>query len=281
MAFYAVDEDDLIYAGEAEAKKTYWCLDCFGPVKRRKGKSWVPHFYHLKTSPQCRLYSKTEDHLLAQIQLQKSFPEGVIQLERPFVKINRVADACWEKEKIVFEIQCSPITEKEVEMRENDYKSIGYCVVWLLDDKRYNRRVIRPAENALRKACAYYVCIRQGLSSVYYDQFEIFLDGRRVKRGKRMMVDLQKIASTPQHPFNPEVFPKQIVALTSLKYFHGDRLSLALRNRLSIMQYWRGLELQLTQKTHKQKKWILWIEQNLFRPYLALIQKVTNEIFEG
>src|SRR5438128_1692203 len=129
MAHYAYDIDDLIYSADAEPGKVYWCLDCYGPVKRRRGKGYFPHFYHISPSPRCRLYSKTEDHLLAQLQLQKKFPQGILQIERPFLTINRVADICWEKEKIVFEIQCSLIKPLEAEERIRDYRALGYEVV--------------------------------------------------------------------------------------------------------------------------------------------------------
>lgn len=274
MALYAVDDDDLIYAGEAEPGKIYWCADCFGPVKRRRGKNWLPHFYHLTSAPQCRLYSKTEDHFLAQIQLQKIFPEGVVQLERPFIQINRVSDACWESEKIVFEVQCSPMTEKEAEGRIRDYQTIGYDVVWLLDDQRYNKRVLRPAEEYLRRQNTYYISIRQGWSSECYDQFEVFSEGRRAKKGKRMKIDLQKIARTPKKPFNPDLFPKQITQLNAPVYFHGSRMQRALQGHLLTMQYWRGLEIQFEVKKRrpsKLKKWFV-------KPYLALLNRLIRRL---
>lgn len=195
MAFYAVDQDDMIHASDATPDKVYHCLDCFRPVKKRKGKWKFAHFYHLKSSPSCRLYSKSEDHLVAQMELQKMFPPGDIQLEKPFSQINRIADAFLEKEKIVFEIQCSPITEKEVEMRIRDYGTLGYKVIWLLDDKRYNKRMCRPAEIYLRERLTYYISIKQ---LKIYDQFEIFSEGKRIKKGQPFFIDLRFINSLPK-----------------------------------------------------------------------------------
>jgi competence protein CoiA len=188
-------------------------------------------------------------------------------LERPFIQINRVADACWEREKIVFEVQCSPITEVEVEGRMRDYRSIGYDVVWLLDDKRYNKRVLRPAEGLLRSLGAYYICIQQGWSSECYDQFEVFAEGRRAKRGKRMKIDLQKIERTPKKNFNPDLFPKQIVQMNAPTYFHGSRMQRALQGHLLTMQYWRGLEIQLGIAKRRPNRFKIWV----VRPYLALL----------
>jgi len=278
MALYAVDDDDLISAGSAEPGKIYWCLDCFGPVKRRRGKSWLPHFYHLKPAPQCRLYSKTEDHLLAQIQLQKLFPEGVLQIERPFLKIHRVADACWEREKIVFEIQCSPLTEKEAEMRIGDYRSAGYEVVWLLDDRRYNKRIARPAEEYLRRRATYYLSIRRRLTSVYYDQFELFREGQRVKKGRPMPIDLRNIRRMPKVHFQEELFPKQIIQLSCVKYFYGDRMHRALQNHRLLMQNWRALEIHLAKASRRPTKLQLWLRRHIAIPYSSLLGKLIRQL---
>lgn len=280
MALYAVDEEDLIFAGLAEKGKVYWCLDCFGPVKRRLGKDRFPHFYHIHPAPQCRLYSKTEDHLVAQLDLQKKFAPGVLQVERPFLKINRVADLCWESEKIIFEIQCSPMTPKEAEMRMADYRSAGYEVVWLLDDKRYNKRVIRPAEEFLRCHAAYYVSIQR---SFIYDQFEIFSANRRVRKGKKMPLDLQKMRRAPIVAWDEKLFPQQITRLQSPLYFLNDRRDRALKARFSpflslSMQNWRMLERQLAFKA-PSKLW-RWFTRHIRIPYEAwlnrLIQKVNR-----
>ena len=188
MALYAADNDDLIHAADAEANKLYHCLDCSGPLKLRQGKWRFAHFYHLKTTPTCRLYSKSVDHLVAQIEIQKLFPDGEIVIEKPFLAINRIADACWEKEKIVFEIQCSLLSEKEAQLRNQDYQSLGYRVVWLLDDKKFNKRKCSPAEQFLRKGDCYFLSIKRFR---VYDQFEIIAEGKRTRRGKAFPIDLR------------------------------------------------------------------------------------------
>jgi competence protein CoiA len=275
MALYAVDDDDLIYAGYAETGKIYWCMDCFAPVKRRAGKRAFPHFYHLKASPNCRLYSKTQDHLLAQVQLQKSFPPNVLQMEKPFIQINRVADLLWEKEKIVFEIQCSPITEKEVEKRMFDYHSIGYDVIWLLDDKRYNKRLLRPAEKSLRKQACYYISIKQGLFSEVYDQFEVFAEDVRVKKSKQMTLDLQKVRNKPKVQFDEKLFPKQVLQLESKKYVYGDRVDKALQSHFLTMQNWLSLETQLGKVRCKTDKFTLWARKYYSR-FLAFLENLNR-----
>ncbi len=270
MALYALDEDDLISASDATPGKIYWCADCFGPVKKRQKRSHLAHFYHLKTSPSCRLYSKSEDHLVAQVELQKRFPKGEIQIEKPFAQISRIADACLEKEKIIFEIQCSPMSEKEAEMRFSDYGSLGYDVVFLLDDKRYNRRFLRPEEKYLRQRGAYFLSIRR---SLVYDQFEIFSDGRRVKRGKMFPLDLSKVLFAPKRPFSEEFFPKQITQLKVRRHFYGDALSHALRFPQA-MVHQRSLERSLAKALKGPNLILRAIQKYIIRPYLHLLEKI-------
>src|SRR5690348_8116797 len=107
MALYASDGDDYIFAADAAPGGSYRCLDCLAPVKARRGANRIPHFYHLQRSPRCHLYSKSEDHLILQLQLQKLLNCDTAQIERPFFPIHRIADILWDKEKIAFEIQCS------------------------------------------------------------------------------------------------------------------------------------------------------------------------------
>ncbi len=240
MAFYALDEDDLIHVSEVNSEKIYHCPECFGPVKRRKGLWKLAHFYHIRSTPQCRLYSKSVDHLVAQVELQRQFPEGIIQMERPFPEIARIADLCWEQEKIVFEIQCSPISEKEAEMRMHDYESVGYEVVWLLDDRRYNKRILRPAEGLLRIYNTYFLSIAKRR---VYDQFEHFSEKIRVRKSRPMRVDLRRIFHVPKISFSEDRYPKQILQLHIQRYFLGDRFSAALHFPLVMLRE-KGFERQ-------------------------------------
>lgn len=189
MSLYAVDDGDLIHAAEAEPGKMYSCLDCYGPVKVRCGRMRFSHFYHLKTTPSCRLYSKSENHLLAQLELQRLFPKGALELEKPFPSIQRIADVCWEKEKIVFEIQCSLLSECDAMTRMRDYASVGYRVIWLLDDKKYNRRFCKPGERLLRQEGAYFL---QVTPFEVYDQWESFLQEQRIRKSRPIPIDLRR-----------------------------------------------------------------------------------------
>ncbi len=146
MALYALDEARLVYAAEAKEKKIYRCAGCKSPVQVRKGPFRVPHYYHLGKSPTCRLYSKSEDHMLAQLFIQAMLPPGEAFIEYPFLEVNRVADVLWKPAKIIFEIQCSLMSPHEAQSRIHDYEKLGYKIVWILDDHLYNRKMLKPSD---------------------------------------------------------------------------------------------------------------------------------------
>lgn len=271
MPFFACDEDDrVISAVNAQKGEIYHCLECFLPVKARRHNTLSVHFYHIRSSPQCRLYSKTEDHLLAQLQLQKLFPENAIQLERPFRELSRIADACWEEKKIVFEIQCSHLEIPEAEARINDYFGKGYRVVWLLHDRLFNRQTVRPVESFLRQFATYYIRIQRGATSTYYDQFEVLAHGKRMKKGKKLLIDLQAPRRLPEKKWQ-DFFPKQVLARVERGplYFRGDRLYKALQAfefpmAAINMEHWRLLEVNLSKRPKKISRL-----RNLFLRYIG------------
>jgi len=203
-------------------------------------------------------------------------------MERPFPEINRVADLCWQDRKIVFEIQCSPMSEVEAKGRIKDYASIGFSVIWLLDDKRYNRKSLRPSEEFLRKNGAYYICIEQGLQSKCYDQFEVFSLGKRVARGPKMYIDPQDLRLKPDMQFNQDTFPRQIREISSPHYFCGDRVDKALRaqnnpHTACNLLKWLSLEIQLGKNSQKKHRIKIILDKYLIEPYLALLMRLLKQ----
>ncbi len=90
------------------------------------------HFYHLQENRACHLSQKSETHLYLQLHLQKLLPPGEALLEERFPTINRIADVSWRRYKILFEVQYSPISIEELEHRIEDYRSIGWTLIWIL-----------------------------------------------------------------------------------------------------------------------------------------------------
>jgi len=230
MALYAYEDELLIYAADAEETQKYRCSHCRSTVKVRKGRFRVPHFYHLSRSPSCRLYSKSQDHLLAQLAIQKLLPPGETTIEKPFIEISRVADLIWERPKLAFEIQCSHLRPKEVEQRMVDYAKVGYQVVWILDDRIFNKRSVSPSEQLIRLNPSYYATLRKQIFPIFYDQFEVLINQKRIKKGHRLKVHLQRPYPIPERTWPEKQYPKQVlqkIIRTSL-FFHGDLLHKAL-----------------------------------------------------
>lgn len=169
MQIFAFDDNEnLISALQAERKKDYICPECKGVVHARGGLFKRDHFYHTKRSPSCPLHKKSLNHLSIQLHFAKILP--ACALEVPFPSIKRIADCVWEEEKIIFEIQVSPISKNEVKERLFDYKSIGYDVVWILHDKTFNQKRPSSAEIFLKNSAHYYSSINLEGKGHIYDQ---------------------------------------------------------------------------------------------------------------
>lgn len=215
-----------VSAFDAKPHIPYSCLECRSALKLRKQKGKIPHFYHLKTSPSCRLYSKSEEHLLIQLAIQKILPPNETTLEHPLPSIHRIADVLWEKQKIVFEIQCSPISEEEVKKRFQDYASLNYQIVWILDDRLFNKKIVRKSENYLRRNLCYFVQIKPNF--LFYDQLEIIDFSKRIKKGPKIPIDLTKLHSIKQTPSLSTLSQIKERIANSSRYFENDLVHKAL-----------------------------------------------------
>lgn len=282
MALYALHFEELISAGEAPTRGNYRCVECKGPLQVRQGRK-RRHFYHIKTTPSCRLYSKSEDHLLLQLQIQSLFAKNEIALERPFLAIGRLADACWERYQLVFEIQCSLITKKETEERIKDYGSLGYQVVWLLDDRLFNQRRLRPAEAFLRENICYYIHYQKMTFSLFYDQFELVRENRRLKKSPRTAVKLTHPRQMPMSPLKNSL-PRQIISRSQTwpLFFEGDIFHKALLSKtiqpLAVsIQNWILLENSVPlDRGAKTKKFPPWLFHPFYRLFEWLLHKINS-----
>lgn len=180
MHLYALDkQENLVAAHQAEKQTDYYCRECGSVVRCRGGFLRQIHFYHLEPNRACRQSGKSLIHLQTQHYMQKIVPE--CELEKRFSSINRIADVVWEKEKLVFEIQCSPITAREIEERNCDYQKLGYQVVWILHDRLYNKNRLTAAEYFLQESPHYFTDINAEGNGRIYDQWDLIEKGRRLK----------------------------------------------------------------------------------------------------
>lgn len=204
MQFYALEGNHPILASLAQKQKDYCCPECYQIVRVRSGPHRKIHFYHTKTQRLCRQHKKSLTHLNIQWLLYSLLPSGEVFLEYRFPQIGRIADVYWKKEGIVFEVQCSPISQQEAAERCRDYESLGLIPVWLLHDRRFNRRFCSAAELFLRKRLCYFT----NGKGFFYDQIETLQKGRRVFRGPPLKTHLHLFQTSPLFHFIGDKFSR-------------------------------------------------------------------------
>jgi competence protein CoiA len=192
MQWVALKQTERVPAANAEKGVEYLCPECFSPVQMRSGPHRRPHYYHISKNILCRQHGKTAFHLETQFAILKVLPQNEGILEYAFPSIGRIADVAWVEKKIVYEVQCSNITFKEIQERTHDYQSLGLFVVWILHDRRYNRRRLSAAEMFLKKQLHYFSSIdAKGLGALY-DQFSVIRKARRTFKGTKLPISIAK-----------------------------------------------------------------------------------------
>jgi competence protein CoiA len=197
MQLFALDENRSVSAQVAIKKKNYLCPECRALVRARGGPSRQLHFFHLKATSSCKQHQKGRIHLQLQLAIQSLLPEG--HMEYSFPTICRIADVVCLQSKRVFEIQVSPISSEEVMARCRDYESLGFQIVWILHEKRFNRRLLTSAEWSLREKCRYFSNMTADGRGIVYDQLEQLNGFRRIERGPPLPVNLKIFYSSPFH----------------------------------------------------------------------------------
>jgi len=226
MQFYAFDEKKhLIHAKYAKKNLNYKCIECQTRVRLRGGIHRQLHFYHLDQMRSCGLHQKSMAHLELQNFLAKKLPKDDSKLECRFPSINRIADVAWLSQKIVFEIQCSPISAIEVLQRNWDYQSQGWSVVWILHDRRYNQKCLTPAEKSLQGHPYYFSNMNADGMGLIYDQFEIVEKSLRKIKMDKLRVDLTQVFAMSKNILKaPGLIACQKRAEQWPFYFEGDLL---------------------------------------------------------
>lgn len=224
MQLFALNEQNkLVSILEASKQQDFFCLECGQAVRKRGGSFRKDHFYHSKPNPQCRQSGKSLEHLQVQLFLQNVIGTEQVTLEKRFDEISRVADVCWDKEKLIFEIQCSPIAAAEIHQRNHDYLSLGYQVVWILHDERYNQKHLSAAELYLLNHPHYYTNMdAEGLGIIYDQKTE------RVGRYSKHLSGLLSIQ--PQLPYRWPKINDPSVARYRKVGFAGDYFSRHFQN---------------------------------------------------
>ena len=225
MQLYALEKDSPILASRAEKSKDYLCPECQGTLRVRGGPGRQIHFYHLRAPRSCRQHRKGADHLHLQLRLLELIGQDAAEIESPFPAIGRIADVAWPAQKVVYEVQCSPISLDEARQRTSDYRSLGYEVVWILHDKQFNQKKLSAAEKFLRETTCYFTNIDKFGRGIVYDQFDHVLSYRRQFKGEKLVVSPTRLFPIP--PSDPAApLPKTASGrLATWKYFaQGDLL---------------------------------------------------------
>jgi len=189
-------------------------------------------------------------HKVIQNTLAGFLPGSVIEYRFP--SIRRIADIVFFPKKIIFEVQCSPISIEDVRKRNQDYASLGFTVIWILHDRIYNKKIATPAELYLRQNLSYYTSMTPFGHGVFYDQLDFFKGVTRIYKSKPQVIK----------KFHPKPLP---------------RLPLFFPNKL------RTPPLMLTGDTteylllHRQGKWAWQLEKSLTKKWT--LKKITKEVF--
>jgi len=234
MQLYALDKSSLVLASHAVRDRSYICPECHGFVRKRGGEKRQAHFYHARRSASCRQHGKSLAHLQIQLHLKSLIPS--LSLEKKFP--HRIADACWAKEKIVFEVQCSPLSLGEAKKRCEDYLNWGYIPVWILHDRRYNRTRLSPAEEYLRSRTTTFFTDGRTI----YDQFDVCQASRRVFRGPKIWVDLNHPQKKIIEPLFSRIWPLS---------FQGDLFDRAAEHDISHFK-------KIEKRYQKRQRWNRW-----------------------
>ncbi len=225
MQLTALEGQNRVPAHSANKRSTYLCPECFSPLRVRSGPFRQPHFYHLSKNSLCQQSGKSLKHLHTQLAIVKQLPYKEAELEVAFPELGRIADVVWTPKKIVFEVQCSPISLDETAKRIFDYESRGFTVIWILHDRRYNQRTLSAAEAFLIQRDLYYASYDDHGVGKIYDQFSLIQGNRRLFKGTSLAISLDSTYFPKEisaHPDWPEVLRER--CFSKRLGFQGDLL---------------------------------------------------------
>ncbi len=270
MQLFALDEANrIILADQAIRQKNYICRECRQPVRVRRGLHKRAHFFHNEPLRICSQHGKGIEHLQAQLLIKTHLGDQCF-LERHFSEIGRIADVCWEKEKIIFEVQCSPISLQEVKARINDYTNLGYAVVWILHDRYYGQQLMRTAEEWLHGRLCYFTNINKEGQGHIYDRCAWTNQGTRTAFGPMLPIQISRPIGQPKPTGNlPEILHKRLHQ-TALCFegdlFHADT---------SLLE-----AAYTAEKRHQRHLWWLNCQKNLHYYFIRSYEAVLRLMLE-
>lgn len=265
-------QKNIVYAQNANKHEDYFCLECSQVVRVRQGTYRQPHFYHRTAVRSCYQNGKSEEHIHIQMHVKKLFPDEDCSLEYRFVEINRIADVVVWSKKLIFEVQCSFITADEIKERNRHYESIGFTVIWILHDKRYNKEKPASPEYFLESMPHYFSNMNCEGKGMIYDQFSFISNQKRIKLTEPFSIDLRQKFFVEKGMQIKKSIPKVIESRLKTwgLYFQGDLLSLYFENNDERISRIYELEKAFIRK--KSSPVMAFLRKWLLRPYHLLFQ---------
>ncbi len=284
MQLYAFDADGkLVFVMQALRQQDYFCPECKGTVHLRGGFHRQNHFYHLETTSACRQNGKSAEHLHTQLYFLNQLPKNECFLEWRFPNINRIADVVWTPKQIVFEIQCSSISAEEVLQRNQDYLGVGFEVVWILHDKRFNQRLLTGAEHCLQALPHYFTNIDENGEGIIYDQFSWIEKGSRLHRMTPLPILIHSLKRTDFQKLSTLAIVRRRQKNSTL-YFSQDLIDIYFNLPLQFYEYIEAaqeienlyFDQQADQKKEKDHSSLFQVKRLFYnymiRPYKLLFQ---------
>jgi competence protein CoiA len=281
MQLYALDNKKIIVNADVALRhQDHECLECGKRVRVRGGIHRQNHFYHLEPNRNCRLAGKGMEHLQAQYYFFNHLPAGEVRLEYRFPEIRRIADVAWLPHKIIFEIQYSSISAEEVASRNADYKKMGWEVVWILHDHRYNKKRLSAAEQALRLSTHYFTDMNaEGVGS-FYDQFDLVARGFRQSIMGSLPIEFNKMKRIRQEGGSNRLCLVDLRLKHWALSFKGDlidvnsqlKASYYLETALELERQTKERETKTINQLTKRQIISFILNKFFFRPYQLLFQ---------
>lgn len=192
VQLYAYDlAGTKIFVEEAVKGVDYICMECQSMVRVRGGSWRQLHYYH-KKHISCSQREKSLEHIAVQRKLVQELEEA--KMEVVFPSIARIADVAWEKQKIVFEVQVSPMSVDELKQRIADYNSIGWQVLFILHTKTFGKTKVKEIEQFLVSHTHYFTDIDDSGGAIF-DELLLIIQGKRIrlKALNRCEIDIKTI----------------------------------------------------------------------------------------
>jgi hypothetical protein len=239
MQRYALTSDnDTILAHEALPQVDYCCPECRGILRVKKGEERVTHFFHLSENINCRLRFKNTLHSSVQKWLIEKLGQDNCTEECFFPSIHRIADVAYHPQKVVFEVQLSPMTAQEMIERTEAYYRASWHVIWILHSHTFGRYEASELEEAISLIPHYFTDIGYRFGRLY-DESSFVRGNRRVFLGlppRRIFFDtveivprgplaIQKYERLPQLSFEQLLFQRKSFWSCHLKGDFIDKYS--------------------------------------------------------